>query len=262
MPSHVVTHSFLPLNHLQKMGVEKNQGHLGQQRLENNREIILEIYLLCEPALKSYSEACNRDWFWSADLPHPVWKKYWQSILHWLKIIATVPLPCSNLPLDHSRQGHSYIIQTKAREGPQDTGTPEQGTSGFFKDPTFRISDLHCSEKENVCTLSHTQGRDYTGNMWRQSLNYSCSPARSDKHRYSNTHMHTQEQPCPHLSCTPRWKGWNRFLPCGVSELLRQTEQELTTGRSLHAHNAQMGPWTLRHHFLICTQTLLLHHTL
>lgn len=70
-----------------------------------------------------------------------------------------MPLPCSNLPLDHSRQGHSYIIQTEAREGTQDTGTPEQGTGSFFKDATFRISDLCCSEKETVCTHTHARLR-------------------------------------------------------------------------------------------------------
>lgn len=55
----------------------------------------------------------------------------------------------------------------------------------------------------------------------------------------------------------PQWKGRNRFLPCGVSELLRQTEQELATGRSLHAHNTQMGPWMLQHLFPrapVCTK--------
>lgn len=104
------------------------------KRWENNKEIMPEIYLRHEPAFKSYSEACNRDWFWSADLPHPVWKKYWQSILHCLKIIATVPLPCSNLPLDHSRQGHRvhYRDWREAGDG-EDTGTSEQGTRSFFK---------------------------------------------------------------------------------------------------------------------------------
>lgn len=94
----------------------KKQGHLetaemGKQQSNNARNISCH-----EPALKSYSEACNRDWFWSADLPHAVWKKYWQSILHWVKIIATVPLPCSNLPLDHSRQGHR-VHYTEWSEG-------------------------------------------------------------------------------------------------------------------------------------------------
>lgn len=102
-----------PLSSLQN---PKSKGIWRQQRWENNREIMPEIYLHSEPVLKSYREACNRDWFWSADLSHPVWKKYWQSILHWLKIIATVPLPCSNLPLDHSRQGHR-VHYTRWSEG-------------------------------------------------------------------------------------------------------------------------------------------------
>lgn len=108
-----------------------------------------------------------------------------------------------------------------------------------------------------------TQGWDCTGHMWRQllqSLNYSCLLVHTNKNTeacYSNTHTHTQEQTRPHLSHPPQWKGRNRFLPCGVSELLRQTEQELTTGRSLQAHNAQMGPWTLQHLFLQCTHTQL-----
>lgn len=64
-------------------------------------------------------------------------------------------------------------------------------------------------------------------------------------HRRTNT---SPPKPTP-----PQREGTNRFLPCGVSELLRQTEQELTMGRSLHARNAQMGPRMLQH--LLSTPT-------
>lgn len=111
---------------------QKSKGIWRQQRWENNREIMPGIYLRHEPAFKSYSEACNRDWFWSADLPPPVWKKYWQYTLHWLKIIATMPLPCSNLPLDHPCQGHRVHYTDCSGEG--NGGSPghlnnEQGAS-------------------------------------------------------------------------------------------------------------------------------------
>lgn len=127
--SHSITYFSFHLSLLQKP--TKSKGIWRQQRWENKRETIPEIYLRHEPALKSYSEACNRDWFWSADLPHPVWKKYWQSTLHWLKIIATVPLPCNNLPLDHSRQGHRVHYRDWSEGGNAGRLNKEQG--GFLK---------------------------------------------------------------------------------------------------------------------------------
>lgn len=87
-----------------------------------------KIHLCHESALKNYSEACPGDWFWSADLPHPVRKKYWQSILHRLTIIAAVPLPCSNLALDHPRQGHR--VRTDRLEG----GNAAQTTKDLLQD--------------------------------------------------------------------------------------------------------------------------------
>lgn len=112
MLSNLLAYFSFFLSLLQKPPKKKSRAS-GDSRNGKTRE----IYLRHEPALKNYSEACNRDWFWSADLPHPVWKKYWQSILHWLKIIATVPLPCSNLPLDHSRQGHRVHYTDRSEGG-------------------------------------------------------------------------------------------------------------------------------------------------
>lgn len=104
-------------------------------------------------------------------------------------------------------------------------------------------------------TLSHTHGWDRTGHMWKCgafAIPKSLMLTGQQKHRRM-LFQHTLAWTHPHLSHPPQWKGRNRFLPCGVSELLRQTEQELTTGRGLHAHNAQMGPWTLRHLSLLCS---------
>lgn len=76
-------------------------------------------------------------------MPLPVRKKYWQSILRRLKIIAAVPLPCSNLPLDHPCQGHR--VRTDRREG----GDAAQTTKELLQDQlegwgaTFKMSAVH-----------------------------------------------------------------------------------------------------------------------
>lgn len=128
VPTPLVITFFFPFKLLQK---PKSMGILRYQK--NNRETVLAVYLCYQSAFKSYSKTCNRNWFRSADLPHPVWKKYWQSILHWLKIIATVPLPCSNLPLDHSRQGHRVHHRDRSEGGTTGQQGTEQGTRSFFK---------------------------------------------------------------------------------------------------------------------------------
>lgn len=149
-----------------------------------------------------------------------------------------MPLPCSNLPLDHSGQGHR-VHYTDRSEGGRDKG------------PLKRLEKF--SDLGEKCALSHTQNR--TGHMWKCGAfaipkSLMLTGPNQQKHRRM-LFQHTLARLHPHLSHPPQWKGRNRFLPCGVSELLRQTEQELTTGRGLHAHNAQMGPWTLRH--LLCS---------
>lgn len=113
----------------------------------------------------------------------------------------------------------------------------------------FIVSGEKCA-----LSLTHTHGWDRTGHMWKCgafAILKSLMLTGQQKHRRM-LFQHTLAWTHPHLSHPPQWKGRNRFLPCGVSELLRQTEQELTTGRGLHAHNAQMGPWTLRHLSLLC----------
>lgn len=129
-----------------------------------------------------------------------------------------MPLPCSNLPLDHSRQGHRvhYTDWSEGRER-RTTGrlNKEQGASLKRLEGEKQLSNfvIFIVERGQVCTDSHTQGWDCTGHMWRlflQSLNYSCLLAHADQHRsmlLQHTHIHTREQPRPHLNCPPIVKG-------------------------------------------------------
>lgn len=156
--------------------------------------------------------------------------------------MAAVPLPCSNLPLDHPRQGHRVRPDRRERGGAAPTtkdllGRPARGVGA-----TFKMRACHCG---NEC--ARTRGLlDICGNAgvsWN-------TPTKTQEHAIPS---HRRTNTSPPKPTPPQREGTNRFLPCGVSELLRQTEQELTMGRSLHARNAQMGPRMLQH--LLSTPT-------